>query len=173
MTGRQNSPVWRWPAWNNGNHWKKNLYVNFSYPNLVELQTMRLQTQHAYCQVTCKTIQISSPGPSSAQIHQAHEFWASHSVVLDTMLHHELIWPRCFEGTYTPGPTSPGIITIHQNTYTVHIGKGLPLQVWAGPWESGRLRLRIFSTFGTMKMVRLSPLRTGHLYLQEFPGTHF
>jgi hypothetical protein len=25
-----------------------------------------------------------------------------------------------------------------------------PLQAWAGPWGSGRLRLRIFSTFGTM-----------------------
>ena len=30
------------------------------------------------------------------------------------------------------------------------------------------LRLRIFSTFGTMKVVRSSPLRTGRLYLQEF-----
>jgi hypothetical protein len=27
---------------------------------------------------------------------------------------------------------------------------------------------RIFSTFGTMKVVRLSPLRTGRLYLREF-----
>jgi hypothetical protein len=52
-------------------------------------------------------------------------------------------------------------------------GKVFPLQAWAGPWGSGRLRLRIFSTFGTMKVVRSSPLRTGRLYLQEFAGTHF
>jgi hypothetical protein len=33
---------------------------------------------------------------------------------------------------------------------------------------SGRLRLCIFMTFGTMKVVRSSPLRTGRLYPQEF-----
>jgi hypothetical protein len=33
------------------------------------------------------------------------------------------------------------------------IGTVFPLQDWAGPWGSGRLRLRIFSTFGTMKVV--------------------
>jgi hypothetical protein len=43
-------------------------------------------------------------------------------------------------------------------------GKVFPLQAWAGPWESGRLRLRIFSTLGTMMVVRPSPLRTGRLY---------
>jgi hypothetical protein len=52
-------------------------------------------------------------------------------------------------------------------------GKGFPLQAWAGPWESGRLRLRIFSTFGTMKVVRSSPLRTGRLYPQEFSWYSF
>jgi hypothetical protein len=41
------------------------------------------------------------------------------------------------------------------------------------PVESGRLRLRIFMTFGTMKVVRSSVLNTGRLYPQEFPGTHF
>jgi hypothetical protein len=50
-------------------------------------------------------------------------------------------------------------------------GKFLPLQAWAGPWGSSRLRLQIFPTFGTMKVVRSSPLRTGRLYPQEFPGT--
>jgi hypothetical protein len=39
--------------------------------------------------------------------------------------------------------------------------------------ESGRLRLRIFLTFGTVKVVRSSALRTGRLYPQEYPGTHF
>jgi hypothetical protein len=33
---------------------------------------------------------------------------------------------------------------------------------------SGRLRTRICMTFGTMKVVRSSPLRTGRLYPQEF-----
>jgi hypothetical protein len=52
-------------------------------------------------------------------------------------------------------------------------GKGVPLQAWAGPWGSGRLRLRIFSTFGTMKVVRSSSLRTGRLYPQEFSWYSF
>ena len=43
-------------------------------------------------------------------------------------------------------------------------GKAFPLQAWAGPWGFSRLRLRIFSTFGTMKVVRSSPLRTGRLH---------
>jgi hypothetical protein len=38
------------------------------------------------------------------------------------------------------------------------------LQAWADLWGSGRLRLRIFSIFDTMKVVRCSPLRTGRLY---------
>jgi hypothetical protein len=36
------------------------------------------------------------------------------------------------------------------------------------PLESGKLRLLIFSTFDTTKVVRSSPLRTGRLYPQEF-----
>ena len=51
--------------------------------------------------------------------------------------------------------------------------KVFPLKASAGPWESGRIRLRIFLTFGSMKGVRSSPLRTGRLYPQEYPGTHF
>jgi hypothetical protein len=38
---------------------------------------------------------------------------------------------------------------------------------------SGRLGLRIFMTFGTMKVVRSSVLRTGRLYPQQYLGTHF
>ena len=30
-----------------------------------------------------------------------------------------------------------------------------------------------FMTFGTMNAVRSSPLHTGRLYPQEYPGTHF
>jgi hypothetical protein len=52
----------------------------------------------------------------------------------------------------------------------VKLSRYRPEQALGG---SGRLRLRIFITFGTMKVVRSSPLRTGRLYPQEFPGTHF
>ena len=48
-----------------------------------------------------------------------------------------------------------------------------PARDRSGPWGSGRLKLRIFLTFDIMKVVRSSPLRTGRLYPQEFPGTHF
>ena len=39
-----------------------------------------------------------------------------------------------------------------------------PMTGRGGPWGAGRLRLRIFLTFGTMKVVRSSPLRTSRLY---------
>jgi hypothetical protein len=39
--------------------------------------------------------------------------------------------------------------------------------------RSGRLRPRIFLTFGTVKMVRSSALRTGRLYSQEFSWYSF
>ena len=69
-----------------------------------------------------------------------------------------------------PRPSSPWRLTTN-----LLLGKGkvFPLQAWAGPWGSGRLRLWIFSTFGTTKEVRSSPLRTGRLYSQVYPGTHF
>jgi hypothetical protein len=51
--------------------------------------------------------------------------------------------------------------------------KVFPPQAQAGPWGSGRLRLRIFWTFGIVKVVRSSPLRTGHLYIQEFSWYSF
>jgi hypothetical protein len=59
------------------------------------------------------------------------------------------------------------LLKIHNNSHQGR-SKVFPLQAWAGPWRSSRLRLRIFSTFGTMKVVRSSPLRTGRLYPQEF-----
>jgi hypothetical protein len=52
-------------------------------------------------------------------------------------------------------------------------GKVFPLQAYVGPWGSDRLRVRIFSTFGTMKVVRSSPLRTGRLYPQKFSWYSF
>jgi hypothetical protein len=71
----------------------------------------------------------------------------------------------------------PATSNASRPTNNVGIGKGkgkaFPLQAWAGPWGSGRLRLRIFSTFGTMKVVRSSPLRTGRLHPHEFSWYSF
>jgi hypothetical protein len=50
--------------------------------------------------------------------------------------------------------------------YIYIYSRALPLQAWTGQWGSGRLRPRIFLTFGTR---RSSALRTGRLYSQEFP----
>jgi hypothetical protein len=53
-------------------------------------------------------------------------------------------------------------------------GKAIPLQAWGGPEGSRRLRLPDFKTNRHMKVVRLSALRTGRLYLPgNIPGTHF
>ena len=52
-------------------------------------------------------------------------------------------------------------------------GKAFPLQAWTGPWGSDNLRLRIFLTFGTMKVVRSSDLHTGRIYPKEYSSTHF
>ena len=52
-------------------------------------------------------------------------------------------------------------------------GDGFPLQTSSVSWGSKRLRLWIFSTFGTMKVVRWSPLRTGRLHSQEFSWYSF
>jgi hypothetical protein len=72
----------------------------------------------------------------------------------------------------TPVQTSPGA---HLTSCTMGKGKGkvFPLQAWAGPCGSGRLRLWIFSNFGTVKVVTSSPLRTGHLYPQQFSWHSF
>jgi len=46
-------------------------------------------------------------------------------------------------------------------------GKAIPLQAWTGPGGSRRFRLPDFKTYRHMKMVRLSALSTGRLFLQE------
>jgi len=49
----------------------------------------------------------------------------------------------------------------------------LPVQNWTGPESSGGWAPR-FADNRHMKVVRFSPLRSGHLYLPEnIPGTHF
>jgi hypothetical protein len=52
-------------------------------------------------------------------------------------------------------------------------GKVFLLQAKVGPWGSGRLRPWIFSTFGTMKVVRSLPLCTGRLHPREFSWYSF
>jgi hypothetical protein len=71
------------------------------------------------------------------------------------------------------------IITSKPITYTLigkdeGKGKGVPRHSEVAQGGSGRLRLRIFMTFGTIKeAVRSSPLRTGRLYPQEFSWYSF
>jgi hypothetical protein len=49
--------------------------------------------------------------------------------------------------------------------------------LWAGPERPLKIRYvkasGFFMAVGTMKVVGSSPLRTGRLYPQEYPGTHF
>ena len=49
-------------------------------------------------------------------------------------------------------------------------GKAIPLQALTGFQE---FKAPSFLDTQNMKVVRSSPLRTGRLYPQEYPGTHF
>jgi hypothetical protein len=52
-------------------------------------------------------------------------------------------------------------------------GKGLPQQAEAAQGVPGRLRLRIFSTFSTMRVVGRQPYAPAAFTPGEIPGTHF
>ena len=70
-----------------------------------------------------------------------------------------------------PGPNTL-LRTLFSNNLSLRAG--VQTKMWrCRNIFNGRLRLRIFSTFGIMKVVMSSPLRAGRLYPQEFPGTHF
>ena len=70
--------------------------------------------------------------------------------------------------------TMPGILLIVCTMFPTSLtvcnkkGKATPITGLCGPEGSGRLRLQI-----TRHSVRSSPLTTGRLYPQEYPGTHF
>ena len=46
-------------------------------------------------------------------------------------------------------------------------GKGIPLQAWTSPKGSGRFKPHTFQDNRQMKVVRLTALRTGRIYLPE------
>jgi len=51
--------------------------------------------------------------------------------------------------------------------------KGLPKQAEVAQGVPGRLRPRIFSTFGTTRLVGRQPYAPAAFTLGEIPGTHF
>ena len=57
---------------------------------------------------------------------------------------------------------------------TRRTGKAIPLQTWTAPWGFRKFRLPEFLENRHMKVVRLSTLRTGRLYLPgDTRGIHF
>ena len=52
-------------------------------------------------------------------------------------------------------------------------GKGLPQQAEVAQGVPGRLRLRIFLTFGTARVVGRQPYAPAAFTPGEIPGTHF
>ena len=52
-------------------------------------------------------------------------------------------------------------------------GKGLPLQAEVAQGVPGRLRPRIFLTFGTTRVVGLQPYAPAAFTPEEIPVTHF
>ena len=52
-------------------------------------------------------------------------------------------------------------------------GKSLPQQAEVAQWVAGRLRRRIFLTFGTTRVVGRQPYAPAAFTPGEIPGTHF
>jgi hypothetical protein len=61
----------------------------------------------------------------------------------------------------------------HLDRQTRQKGKGLPQQVEVAQGVPGRLRPRIFLTFGTTRVVGRQPYAPAAFTLGEIPGTHF
>ena len=60
-----------------------------------------------------------------------------------------------------------------QSTNPSSKGKGLPQQAKVAQGVPGRLRPRIFLTFGTMRVVGRQPYAPADFTPGEIPGTHF
>ena len=60
-----------------------------------------------------------------------------------------------------------------RNINTIYKGKGLPQQAEVAQGVSGRLRPRIFLTFGTTRVVGRQPYAPVAFSPGEVPGTHF
>jgi hypothetical protein len=60
----------------------------------------------------------------------------------------------------------------HHLTKIKKKGKVIPLQAYGAQRVLGRLRFPD-SVTSALEVGRLSAIRTGRLYLQEYPGTHF
>ena len=60
-----------------------------------------------------------------------------------------------------------------KSTLIDKIGKGLPQQAEAAQGVPGRLRPRIFLTFGTTRVVGHQPYAPAAFTPKEIPGTHF
>jgi hypothetical protein len=56
---------------------------------------------------------------------------------------------------------------------TLCIGRSLPQQAEVAQGVPGRLRSRIFSTFGTTRLVGRQPYAPAAFTPGEIPGTHF
>ena len=61
---------------------------------------------------------------------------------------------------------------VHNYVYSSK-GKGLPQQAEVAQGVPGRLRPRIFLTFGTTRVVGRQPYASTAFTPEEIPGTHF
>ena len=63
--------------------------------------------------------------------------------------------------------------TYYHNWKNIIKGKGLPQQAKVAQRVPGRLRPRVFLTFGTMRVVGRQPYAPAAFTPEEIPGTHF
>jgi hypothetical protein len=82
-----------------------------------------------------------------------------------------IYWEATGDCTEIYGSTSAVIASVW-NSAPEGQGKSNPITHLWSPEVFGRLRLLDFVTLA-LEGGRLSALRTGRLYLQEYPGTHF
>jgi hypothetical protein len=88
-------------------------------------------------------------------------------------------WRKCYRQAALRGvcleASQPGDVPICSRTRLRRheIGKGLPQQAEVAQGVPGRLRPRIFLTFGTTRVVGRQPYAPAAFTPGEIPGTHF